>query len=492
MVVAPMIIVRSPSLNLFDEEIEGKYFLLYCTTTAKKLGGYWDASIWGRLILQACNEEPFARYAIVSIAALDLAMDGRSAPPSSRRPNESSIDIEPYHSHHQFALREYGKALRLMRASPSSDEAHYVRKALISCLLIICFELYRGDPELAMNQARTAVKVLSQWLKKLQASRLSSDARSSTVVEDELVDAFARLYKGIMLFRTARPSEFSELLQPEAIKSWRDMPTTFSTLTEARKYWELHLRLALPWNHQPGYDSLQASAFPKIYRDSIRNREPPVMLPPQDDTVTVRLEEERQEHIRNIHEWLAAFEPLWEYCQTEGGADDYAGAAILKMQTWCGIISFATARTNHECHYDDFIEGFAEMVRMARNVLEISEQARTGSALFAFSIGVTNCIYFIVTKCRDRRLRREALGLLARFPRRDGVWDTAMIAAVGQWNMEKEEYGLGPNEPIPERARLRLMEVKMPTAKKEVYIRYTLMEGSVRERVMPPMETVYF
>jgi hypothetical protein len=97
-----------------------------------------------------------------------------------------------------------------------------------------------------------------------------------------------------------------------------------------------------------------------------------------------------------------------------------------------------------------------------------------------------------VTKCRDRRLCREALELLARFPRRDGVWDTAMIAAVGQWNMGKEEHGLGPHEPIPERARVRLMEVKMPTAKKEVYIRYTLMEGSVRERVMPPMETVYF
>jgi hypothetical protein len=84
-----------------------------------------------------------------------------------------------------------------------------------------------------------------------------------------------------------------------------------------------------------------------------------------------------------------------------------------------------------------------------------------------------------VTKCRDRRLRQEALELLERFPRRDGVWDTAMIAAVGKWIMEKEEQGLGPDEPIPEKARVRLMEVKMPTAKKEVQIRYTLIEGSV-------------
>ena len=492
MSAVPTSIVRSPSLNLFHEEREGNYFLLYCTTTAKKLGGYWDASIWERLILQACHEEPFARHAIVSIAALDLAIDGRSTPSSPRWLSESLINIEPYHSHHEFALREYGKALRLMRASPSSDEAHYVRKALISCLLIICFELYRGDPELAITQARTAVKVLSQWLKKLQASRLSSDTKRSTVVEEELVNAFARLYKGIMIFRTARPSEFSELLQPEAIQSWRDMPTTFSTVAEARKYWEFHLRLALPWNHQPGYDSLQASAFPKIYPDFIRNREPQVMLPPQDYNVTIRLEEERQEHVRSIQKWLAAFKPLWEYCQTEGGANDYAGAAMLKMQTWCGIISFSTARTNHECHYDDYIEGFAEMVRMAKNVLETSEQARTGSALFAFSIGVTNCIYFVMTKCRDRQLRRAALELLARFPRRDGVWDTAMVAAVGQWIMEKEEQGLRPREPIPERARVRLMEVKMPTARREVYIRYTLMEDSVRERVMPPMETVCF
>jgi hypothetical protein len=101
-----------------------------------------------------------------------------------------------------------------------------------------------------------------------------------------------------------------------------------------------------------------------------------VTPPPQDDAVTVRLEEERQEHLRDIHAWLAAFKPIWEYCPTAGTADDFAGGAILKMQTWCGIISFATARTNYECHYDDYIQGFGEMVRFSRKVLEISERGQ--------------------------------------------------------------------------------------------------------------------
>jgi hypothetical protein len=108
-----------------------------------------------------------------------------------------------------------------MRNSPSEDEEHHVRKALISCLLIICFEAYRGDPDLAVSQAQSAVQVLTSWLRKLEnnkrrVSSITTVLESPQVIEDDLINAFARLYKTVMVFRAPRPIELSLLLMPEA------------------------------------------------------------------------------------------------------------------------------------------------------------------------------------------------------------------------------------------------------------------------------------
>lgn len=88
-----------------------------------------------------------------------------------------------------------------MRGSPSEDEEHHVRKALISCLLIICFETYRGDPDLAVIQAQSTVQVLTSLLRKLENSKRQGSTpgaalEKSQVVEDELTNAFGILRPG--------------------------------------------------------------------------------------------------------------------------------------------------------------------------------------------------------------------------------------------------------------------------------------------------------
>jgi hypothetical protein len=57
--------------------------------------------------------------------------------------------------------------------------------------------------------------------------------------------------------------------------------------------------------------------------------------------------------------------------------------------------------------------------------------------------------------------------------------------------MEKEEVSLREDEPIPESSRLRLIEVNILPRKREVFIRYTLMEGTnPQERAMLPPELI--
>ena len=226
----------NPSKPLFHDETEAHYFQVYCERTATKIGGYWETGIWSRLIIEACHQELFARHAIVYIGALDLAMEHQALRSKTSTGDQGEFADNP---HHQFALQKYGKALKLMKDSPSEDDKNHVREALISCLLIICFETYRGDLDLAVIQAQSAVKVLTSWLrknedKKRRGSTISATLEKPRVVEDDLINTFARLYKAVMVFPAPRPIELSFLLMSEAAEKLSHMPSIFSTLEEAQ------------------------------------------------------------------------------------------------------------------------------------------------------------------------------------------------------------------------------------------------------------------
>ena len=98
-------ISRSPSIPLLHDETEAHYFQIYCERTATKIGGYWENGIWSRLIIQVCHQEPFARHAVVSVGALDLAMEYQTL---QSRPSADDQGEYADNPHHQFALQQYG------------------------------------------------------------------------------------------------------------------------------------------------------------------------------------------------------------------------------------------------------------------------------------------------------------------------------------------------------------------------------------------------
>ena len=56
-------------------------------------------------------------------------------------------------------------------------------------------------------------------------------------------------------------------------------------------------------------------------------------------------------------------------------------------------------------------------------------------------------LFVVGTKCRDRKLRREAINLLTASPRREGMWDSVLCGRVASWIMGIEEEGLRAYEP---------------------------------------------
>lgn len=74
-----------------------------------------------------------------------------------------------------------------------------------------------------------------------ERDRLSVGLKSpkETEVEDDLVQAFARLDLQIMSYMDPRPPEVHRVLKEEGNEAISNMPTIFSTVEEARLYWEL-------------------------------------------------------------------------------------------------------------------------------------------------------------------------------------------------------------------------------------------------------------
>lgn len=59
------------SLAPDETGVENRYFRYFQEGTAPDLAGPFNEAIWTRLILQACQHEPFVKHGVIAIAALD-------------------------------------------------------------------------------------------------------------------------------------------------------------------------------------------------------------------------------------------------------------------------------------------------------------------------------------------------------------------------------------------------------------------------------------
>lgn len=134
----------------FSGEDEARYFRFYCENVAAQLSGPLDTSLWERIIPQAVETEPIIKHAVVAMAAL----------------NKSRMDAEKGvgkpNPHHQFALLQYGKALKKIRDA-LTEGVQDPRRSLMACLLVFCLESLQGYQSSASNQASRGVALLQRW-----------------------------------------------------------------------------------------------------------------------------------------------------------------------------------------------------------------------------------------------------------------------------------------------------------------------------------------
>ena len=461
----------SPALNApggysFSEK-EGQYFQVFRTRTASELSGFFDSDFWTRSVLQESHWEASIRHAIVALGALYKTLEAASESPPASPQDYSPAETAP--DHYCFALQQYGEAIKRLRESLQKNEARSRRTVLISIVLFTCFQSFTGDHKAAIFQVQSGLRMLEELC--------PPQKTPAGGPEDELVQMFTRLAIQAksydMAFHFPPPyviqlspknnptSPRSPSMQSDAastISVDSQIPEQFATSQEARSSLDSLTERILRFNE----------ALSSFYAG------PNNLLPSS-------IKSHGLGYRTQLHQWGVAFEPLLQNRQVADiSITERAAIDVLKMLHIMTTVLFLMGFSAAETDFDNFLPQLRQIVDLAKNVVVDEElaiaQARCGDAQhcrhrtpngdtmqlpgistrgykpdgsyshlkasFALDLGVVPPLFVVATKCRDRKLRREAIALLMSSPRREGMWDSLLCGKVGEWIMEVEEEGM--------------------------------------------------
>jgi hypothetical protein len=224
-----------PKSNIFRNEAENRYFDAFRMDVIPEISGIWDDSFWGNIVLTACDE-PFILDAVLAIAAISLSIKENRRTPENLV--DGTVDSKVSSKHYRFALERFGRAVRTMRSTLTNDEQD-LRKALIGCLLVFCFEGFQGYPKQALIHAISGYHLLQSWMLKKSYPLVlpNSTPPVTSLIEKELMDAFNRLHTNAVTVMGDICSEEAYMLEhASGDKVVQNMPSTFADFQEAHRY----------------------------------------------------------------------------------------------------------------------------------------------------------------------------------------------------------------------------------------------------------------
>jgi hypothetical protein len=449
---------QEPSPVLFETDLEGRFYRLFVERTASSLGGYYDLDLWDRTILQASVGVSSIRHIVIALAALDLSsMITISQPPSSLLMDrqQSGSDHTFAHRRHRFALQQYGTAIKEMREDISGPNPD-LRTTLIATILIVCFEAYHGNYEAALRQFYSGHQVLAAW--KAARPNLIDDGFSSPaphIVEDDVILTFTQLEIHTIAHTDRLSVDTHMLLKESGTSQLLKMPAAFQTLSEAIIYATIVIRrcvhfMAVSWIYGDENAVVPDTSFSLLDR-----------APACSSTEGFR---DQDKHFKELRRWHDAFLPILLRARTPDGHKDFLAATCMYMHHLTVYIGVITQLASDELIYDTLTSMFVEIIACAKVVYECDQKSNFTSAFRAVV-----SLDFLAKKCRDPKIRREAIRLLLAKPRREDLFDSILAAKVCLWVMNIEEEGM-IGDYVTDEMRVREIGVKFRQDEQKLYV----------------------
>lgn len=429
-------------------------------------------------MLQASRDYEFTRHGLIALGAINksieeenaalLKQQGSSTGTESLQQNTDSHVTRT--QHRAFALREYQKAIKAMINAPiETSYSHNVRRALMSSLVIIHFEKYLRNDKAVLRQMVTALALLEEWFAQNPLSHPGISTPVPETVEEELVALFRRFDLQVMHFQDPRlriSHQFRAAYESSILKN---IPMRFRDLEAARQIWDIlacrvaHFMIGAGQAHDAkplsrvsqGEDSAQWTTLsalyiygsPIVYSQAARN--------------------EAAIHLREIQDWLSAFEPLYRSSQSSPDSDEsfLSFQMITNAMIWAPIAN--AVLFTKETEFDVYLPTFQKLLSMIQsrqsgstNVANLLENVNIRG--YQIDLGGTVPIFFLGLKCRDRTIRNYVEKILE-WMSQNFKWSAMtappmlrVLLEVYIWIRGIEEDDIGPLDEIPEGKRVTL------------------------------------
>lgn len=392
------------------EEKRGFHYFLQ--NTAPELSGYYDSSFWESLILAASAQEPSLRHAVIAIGALHENFSQKKLDYSTPSPDDYRTE---------FSLKQYAKAIGALRRSLSSGKQEPLT-ALMSCILFVCFDSLRGWFESAMVHLQSGLRILHDM-------RMRS-AADNHIIEDNIAPLFMRLSIQSIIYVDTRSTPDRKAFARELMNvSEREIiiPEQFDTLEEARN----------------GLNQAADGLFRMFY---MCDGDLPLGLQPA-ETFTLF-----EKYTGQLHFWNLAFEKFVIANSRDFSSKQIRGTALLKIHhTTAKIMAGVRPDIDDVCamaeavnsteKFMEYIDDFQIVISLSRSLIAAADQdAKNGKPPLTFStdLGVIGPLYYTCVKCPILLIRKAAMDLMLRCPRREGMWNSIPVAKMIEeyWEIE--------------------------------------------------------
>lgn len=417
---SPTISLQNPFLDFPGTKTEHRFLAFFNHHTAPTISGCFDSDFWSELLPQVGQSEPSIQHAMIAIAAVHARLDTM---------DELLDGVDKREQSRQFELQQYNKAIHYLRLH-ISDHGITLEVTLMSCVLLICLEFLRGSIEQAILHLQGGMSIL-------HASRTTD--RSSLGVPSceeritrKLNEIFFRLRgQGALCGRLTPSLDDIEFSLGSLVF---DKP--FSSLDEARSC----------------LDHLLTSTFVFVHL-SIKSHYTS-SLAEIDCNIANFLSTTHSSLSTLLDKWSNNFE---SFIARSGSITDtkfFNGCTLLRLFYLIGSIWLSVGISTEETAFDGRIQEFSSLVVLASSLtsnsdlgtglLETSRKSSIkGTCSFTFDMGAIAPLYLTAIACRDRKVRRQAMSLLASCtPRREGLWDADIMEYVARRVVEIEDIGL--------------------------------------------------
>lgn len=500
--------------QLFSTPHEHHAFTHFCATTSQHLTSATSnstsctPSVWTSLMHRACETSPAIRHAIIALGGLNLQQPGGAWQHANTKTNgHGSVNGENGVGtlRHQLAFRQYSKALCYLKRDVAGGK-HDLRTTLVASLLFYCFESMGMGMDMGVaglqggggvEQVYDGLRLVREWASSFYGVGVSEEGGNGKVrdgtgkggenlvhVENDIMRAFGGLEIQAMLYADGRTREAHEAYRRINQGAVDDMSTIFPDLESARSVLEIVIRRSMHWLRSTMHLHMFSTGSPTASGDVHAQGETEAEAEAEAGQGNLFFDvdttfHERQTTLSEYSRWDASFSPLLNHARSRSAPHEtFILASTLRLHWLAGYMSIDSNNSRSALvNNGKYTILLQELVGIARLLLDEADRNRNymnggGGGGWTFDMQILVPLLTVGWIYRHRALRRVAIELLLRSPRKEGVWDGVVVGKVMQWLAGVEEEGSegGKGEFVEEEAMARCIRMGFDDVRREASV----------------------